>query len=106
VTPASPTPDAPDTRSAVEALILEGRSMLADHDDDLTGWARQAIAALAAESERADRAEAERDRALSFALTQLARRTEELAAHATRADAKLASLENRSGLLHVIEATA
>lgn len=51
------------TRSDIEELISEGQDMIEDHDYDMTGWARQIMTALAAERDRADRAEAALDSA-------------------------------------------
>jgi hypothetical protein len=53
----TPTPDAPDTRADLDTLIEEGREAISAHDYDMRDWASRTISALAAERDRADRAE-------------------------------------------------
>lgn len=45
------------TRPDIDALIEEGRAMIDDNDYNMTGWARQTIAALISERARANQAE-------------------------------------------------
>lgn len=46
------------SNEVIGSLISEGQDMIDAHDYDMRGWASQAIAALSAERDRADRAEA------------------------------------------------